>query len=123
MNGKGECTRFVPQSRAQHARKLWLQSATRVSGTLTVDAGAAQAITAQGSSLLPSGISAAAGDFPRGAVVAIADAQGRVLARGIARYSSSELNQIKGRRSEEIEAVLGYSHGAAAVHRDDLVRL
>ena len=46
---------------------------------------------------------------------------GATLARGIARYSSDELNQIKGCRSSEIAERLGYAYGPVAVHRNDLI--
>ena len=65
----------------------------------------------------------ATGEFLRGDVVNISDADGRVVAHGISRYTSAELNAICGHRSEEIEDILGYEHGQVAVHRDDLVVL
>jgi glutamate 5-kinase len=36
-------------------------------------------------------------------------------------YSSTELNQIRGRKSSEIPTILGYVGAETVVHRDNLV--
>ena len=77
-----------------------------------------------GASLLPGGITSVSGDFTRGDMVEIEtvhDGESRIVARGISQYAASEVRRIAGRRSLEIEAVLGYSYGETVVHRDDLV--
>ena len=61
------------------------------------------------------------GTFTRGEVVRIRSAQGKLLAKGIVGYSNSELAQLIGKHSKEIEATLGYQYGSAIIHRDDLV--
>ncbi len=43
------------------------------------------------------------------------------IARGIANYASTDVELILGRRSSEIESIVGYSFGDYVVHRDDLV--
>ena len=53
--------------------------------------------------------------------VAIVDAEGRRLGQGLARYTAAEARAIRGLRSGEIEAALGYPGRAALVHRDDMV--
>ncbi len=121
VEGKGEGTFFEAAGHALWAKKSWLSAATRPQGSITVDDGAAQALLDKGSSLLPSGIALVDGQFLRGAVVGIHKLDGTIIAQGIARYGSDDLKLIKGHRSDEIEKTLGYSHGAAAVHRDDLV--
>ena len=60
------------------------------------------------------------GEFERGETLAIKDASGRTLARGITNYSSAELALIKGRKSEDIEAVLGYRYEDEALHIDNI---
>lgn len=120
--GGGEGTRFVPPTAGAQARKLWLAALSPV-GTLQVDAGAAAALREHGSSLLPSGILLVYGSFARGSAVRIVDPAGHALAQGLTRYSAEDLRRIQGRRSDEIVPRLGYSRGAAAIHRDDLVLL
>ena len=87
---------------------------------MTVDAGAARALAA-GKSLLPAGVTAAEGDFGRGDLVAVRDAGGQEIARGLCAYGGDDARAILGRRSDEIESLLGYRGRQEIVHRDDLV--
>jgi glutamate 5-kinase len=48
---------------------------------------------------------------------------GKEFARGLVNYSTSELEKIRGLRSEKIEQVLGYKYSDEVIHRDDLVVL
>ena len=81
----------------------------------------ADVISKSGKSLLPAGVAGIAGHFARGDAVVIIDADGVEIGRGLSAYDSEEAQRIAGRRSDEIEAILGYSGRAAMVHRDDLV--
>ena len=114
-------TLFVP-TRRDGARKAWLGGRLRMKGTLTVDAGCARAL-AQGRSLLASGVTGVEGDFARGDAVLVRDQEGRQVAQGLAEYASAEVAAIKGRRSEEHQALLGYAPRSAVIHRDQLVLL
>jgi glutamate 5-kinase len=53
--------------------------------------------------------------------VQLCDSNGVEVARGLVNYSSNELQQIRGRQSEEIPAILGYSGAETVIHRDNLV--
>ena len=86
-----------------------------------VDAGAVAALVLDGRSLLPAGITLVEGTFERGDAVTILGPGGEEIARGIARYDSTELATIEGRRSDQIEELLGYDYGPVAVHRNDLI--
>jgi glutamate 5-kinase len=121
LDGEGTGTLFLPRRR-DAARKAWLGGRQRMRGTLTVDAGCAAAL-ARGGSLLATGITAVEGDFTRGDPVAVRDAAGRAIAQGLVEYTSAEVARILGRRSDEIEALLGYAPRAAVIHRDQLVLL
>lgn len=112
------CTWFAPQGDPQAARKRWI-AAMKPKGRLVVDEGAAAAL-ARGSSLLPAGVVSVTGDFGRGEPVAIDGPGGAVRGQGLVRYTADEARAIRGRRSGEIEAVLGYPGRAALVHRDDM---
>ena len=115
-------TRFEPVVSAVEARKRYILSARRAPGLLSVDSGAAQALR-RGSSLLAVGVSAVSGTFKRSDVIRVADAEGHELARGISNYDSRDLARILRKRSDEIEAVLGYHYGDEVIHRNDLVLL
>ena len=111
-------TWFLPEEDPRTARKRWIM-AMKPRGTLSVDAGAAAALT-RGKSLLPAGVTAVAGAFGRGDPVAILGPQGR-LGCGLVRYTAAEARAIMGRRSDDIAAILGYPGRAALIHRDDMV--
>jgi glutamate 5-kinase len=87
-----------------------------------VDDGAARALRA-GSSLLPVGVARVEGDFDRGDTVTVLDAAAHELARGLVNYGSADLTRLCRRRSDEIEAILGYHYGDEVIHRNDLVLL
>jgi glutamate 5-kinase len=105
------------------ARKQWLADHLNISGRLALDAGAVKALSSGGSSLLPIGVTAVAGEFERGAVVACDDLKGREVARGLVNYSAAETRQIMRKPSSEIEAILGYVDAPELIHRDNLVLL
>jgi glutamate 5-kinase len=84
-----------------------------------VDAGAADALR-NGKSLLPAGVVSVTGQFGRGDTVSVMY-QGAEMARGLVAYQSSEAQMIAGRRSSEIETLLGYVGREEIIHRDDLV--
>ena len=120
IEGKGEGTFFRPKKSAQEQRKVWLATATMPQGKLYLDAGAAAAIKERGSSLLPSGITTVVGEFPRGSVVGLYGPDDKRIGKGIVRYNNTECGLIMGKRSSDIESILGFSHGVV-VHRNDLV--
>ena len=121
VHGQGNATFFMPSKTPVLARKSWISSATRALGSVTIDDGAVNALVSKGSSLLPKGIVNVHDEFLRGATVLVKDQKGNVIARGITRYSSDELNLIKKKSSSSIENILGFTHGDEAIHRDDLV--
>ena len=116
------CTWFLPREDGRSARKRWIGGSLAPLGSLTVDAGAARALSA-GRSLLPAGVRAVAGDFTRGDAVRVVSPEGMELARGLSAYSAEDARRIMGHRSEEIEAILGWRGRDELIHRDDLVLL
>jgi glutamate 5-kinase len=120
LAGGGRCTLFRAPGTPAAARKQWLAGVLEVRGELRLDDGASQALR-NGKSLLPVGVVEVLGNFRRGDVVTLVDAQGRELGRGLAEYSFDEAKQLAGRQSENIESVIGYRGRAVMVHRDELV--
>ncbi len=102
-------------------RKRWIFAGSTPGGKIMVDAGAVRALCQRKSSLLPSGITTVEGIFRRGDPVSICDSKGKEFARGISRYSSDDLQRIKGCQSGEIAERLGYVYGRVVIHRNDLV--
>lgn len=111
---------FAPSATPVTARKTWIAGQLQPAGELHIDDGAVTALGA-GKSLLPAGVRKVIGLFSRGDTVAIIAPSGREIARGLAGYDAEEARQIVGRKSAEIEAILGYAGRAAMIHRDDMV--
>lgn len=120
IESSAPCTWFVPGAEPRTARKRWIAGSLKPVGSVVIDAGAARAL-ADGRSLLPAGVTAVEGSFRRGDPIAVKDADGRVLARGLSAYDSDDADRIRGHKSREIEAILGYRGRDEMIHRDDLV--
>ena len=119
MNG-ARATWILSTLTPDTARQIWLKGHLTPEGSISIDAGAATAL-ASGASLLPVGVVTTSGDFARGAAVAIKDPTGTTIAKGISAYSSTDIAQIAGLHSDQIEQELGYRGRPAVVHRNDLV--
>ncbi|MCL6635891.1 MAG: glutamate 5-kinase [Peptococcaceae bacterium] len=120
--GENVGTVFWPCSRLEN-KKRWIAYGSAVQGALHVDAGAAEAISRHGKSLLPSGITAVRGEFELGNTVSIIDPDGKELARGIVNYSSQDVRLIMGHKTGDIERILGYKDYDEVVHRNNLALL
>jgi len=112
-------TWFMPSMTPANARKRWIAGSLQPNGQLVLDDGALSALKA-GKSLLPIGVTAVKGAFQKGDAVVIEDKTGRELARGLSAYSSDDARKIIGKRSAEIEDILGYRGRDELVHRDDM---
>jgi glutamate 5-kinase len=117
-----QCTWFVPGGTPITARKQWIAGTLRPAGAIAIDQGAMRALL-DGKSLLPAGVIRALGRFDRGDTVSILAPDGTEIARGIIAYSDGDVARIMGRKSSEIEGLLGFRGRDELVHRDDLVIL
>jgi len=115
-------TRFHASITPLAARKRWIAGGLKPQGALIVDAGAVNALS-EGKSLLPAGVRQIDGRFERGDAVIVRDQQGHDIARGLVAYSASDAERIAGKRTGEIEAILGYRGRDELIHRDDLALL
>jgi glutamate 5-kinase len=114
-------TWFTPRT-GGNARKGWIGGRLSVKGSIVIDAGAAKALRG-GASLLPAGATGVSGDFKRGDVIDIMAADGETLARGLSEYGAADAARICGKRSAELEGILGAVPRSVLVHRDQLVLL
>lgn len=114
------CSWFYPSASPATVRKQWIAGTLQPAGEVQVDDGATQAL-ARGKSLLPAGVVGVTGQFQRGDALIVRDAQGREIARGLSAYNSDDAARLSGRRSSEIEALLGFPGRDELIHRDDLV--
>lgn len=123
VSGEAVGTLFAAGPAAVKGRKLWLAYAGQPRGSVTIDDGARDALCLGGKSLLPAGVIDVTGSFVVGDAIALEDASGRVVARGLAGMSADDLRKTKGLKSAEIVDVLPGWNGAEVVHRDRLVVL
>jgi glutamate 5-kinase len=118
--GGNKHTRFVAAENPQSARKHWIAGSVHPAGSITIDDGAAKAL-ASGKSLLPAGVTAAHGAFMRGDTVLIKNKNGDVLGKGLVAYDVADATRILGKKSADIEAILGFKRRDVLIHRDDMV--
>lgn len=121
--GEAIGSQLVARQAPLAARRQWLADHLQLRGGLVLDDGAVRALVEDGKSLLPVGVKGVTGEFERGEVVAVVDAAGREVARGLVNYSASEARRIAGKPSSAIEAELGYEDEPELIHRDNLVVL
>lgn len=121
--GEAIGSQLVARQAPLAARRQWLADHLQLHGGVVLDDGAVRALRDEGKSLLPVGVKNIVGEFERGEVVAVIDASGREIARGLANYSAGEARRIAGKPSSAIESELGYIDEPELIHRDNLVLL
>ncbi|MCE5313957.1 MAG: glutamate 5-kinase [Armatimonadota bacterium] len=121
MAGKQIGTRFLSKAVRLNHKKRWIAFGSRVRGGIIVNDGARKMLVECGKSLLSAGILGCKGRFEVGDLVAVLDESSNRIARGLTNYNSDELALIKGKRSSEIEAILGHKDFDEVIHRDNLV--
>ena len=121
VRGDAIGTLLVAPTQKKQARKQWIADHLQLRGAITVDDGAVAKVRDNGKSLLPIGMTAVDGDFARGDVIAIRDAGGVEIARGLANYAAAEARLLCRKASADIERLLGYVAEPEMVHRTNLV--
>ena len=120
IEGKDVGTLFITSGAQKDMRHKWIAFSATRSGSVTVDDGAYQALLAK-KSLLPGGIVKIQGNFEAGQVVELETLEGKVFGRGVVHYSSRDLGRIAGKKSGEIQTILGKKASDEVIHRNDLV--
>ena len=123
LDGPPLGTLFWPRGTRLDHRKRWIAHTLKEAGALTVDDGGAEALRSRGRSLLSVGVTGCDGDFEVGDPVVVRDRSGRAIAKGLVNYSAQDLRRIMGRRTEEIDGILGCRPSDEIVHRDNMVIL
>jgi glutamate 5-kinase len=123
VRGENVGTLFVPAHGGYAARRRWIAVGSAAAGYVTVDDGAADALLHRGKSLLPSGAVGIEGNFNVGDVIGVKNDAGVEVARGISNYGSDDTLKIMGKRTSEIEKILGYRHYEELIHRNNMAIL
>jgi glutamate 5-kinase len=123
FEGRDIGTVFLPKAERNRSRQHWIAYTACSAGGVVVDDGGREALVNKGKSLLPGGIVRVDGTFKAGDCVNCADGKGNIFARGLTKYSSDDVEKIKGLKTAQIVAVLGHKDYDEVIHRDDLVLL
>jgi glutamate 5-kinase len=121
LNGNEVGTLFTPDDNRLNARQQWLSGQLQLGGKLTIDDGAAQALTMNNSSLLSVGCIDVSGHFDRGTLVSVCNQAGIEIARGLINYNDREISRLLHQPSHMIEDILGYVAEEELIHRDNMV--
>ena len=122
LNGEHVGTLFPSHVSRMEARRRWMMTGfIENKGRLIIDEGAVKAVSKNGMSLLPVGVTGVAGHFERGDIIGIVDVNGHTFGFGVSSYSSEEIRKIKGEGSHKIMSLLGHSYGSEVVHRNNMV--
>jgi glutamate 5-kinase len=122
VDGEQVGTRFIPAATALESRKRFILAGGQASGGVYIDLGAYEAIR-KGGSLLPVGIVQVEDEFQRGDTIGVFEPSGKEIARGLSNYDSSDLEVLRGKKSDQIEDLLGYAYGEEVIHRNNMVLL
>ena len=114
-------TLFLPAKNKLNVRKKWIGFVSDSKGTIVVDDGAKSALLRRQTSLLPSGVIEVRGDFITDDTISVLDTAGVEIARGVAGFTSSDLNKIKGKKTSEIQKILNRKSSGEVIHRNNLV--
>ncbi len=123
FSGEKVGTFFPPAAVRRSRRKCWIGFCRVRKGAVTVDKGARRALLEGGKSLLAGGVIGVEGSFKSGEMVEVKDREGDEIGRGLVNYSSADLDMIKGKRSDQFQAILGSACYDEVIHRDNLLVL
>ena len=123
FSGDFKGTLFLPGGTRLNVRKKWIGFVSHAKGSIAIDDGARTALLTKHKSLLPSGILEISGEFKANDTITVRDAEGHEIARGVTNYSSADLAKIRGRKSSEIEKILGRPSRDEVIHKDNLVTI
>ncbi|TXC90531.1 glutamate 5-kinase [Metabacillus litoralis] len=98
--------------------RQWIAFHSEVSGTIHVDQGAEDALLYKGKSLLPAGVIDFNGNFAQCDVVEVRGPNG-LLGKGEVLFSSEELQELMGKRSDELKEVVS---SIVVIHRNKWVK-
>jgi len=122
LEGESSGTHIYALVDKLESRKRFMLAGAVPRAGIRIDQGAASALIA-GGSLLPVGVNDVYGKFERGDIVRVKNPSAKDCAMGLVNYSSEDLKKIKGRRSSEIEKLLGYAYGDEVIHHNNMTLL
>ncbi|MCK4812433.1 MAG: glutamate 5-kinase, partial [Candidatus Marinimicrobia bacterium] len=123
LEGEDIGTYIKPDTKFQKKRKRWIFFNHKIKGKIIVDQGAETALISQTKSLLPGGVLKIEGDFQEGTIVGIFNADQEMIGKGITYYSNSDIEKIKGQRTNNINKAVVNRFYNEIIHRDNMIIL
>lgn len=120
MDGERIGTLFTHSEKPLSSKKKWL-SARTTRGEIVIDDGAVAAVRDKNKSLLATGVKDVKGNFDMGEIVAVVSESGDLIAKGVVKYNTHELNSIKGKKSQEIKKLFGIKYFEEVIHKNDIL--
>ncbi|AWB44951.1 glutamate 5-kinase [Paenibacillus sp. CAA11] len=121
--GSGRGTYFHTSLASLSRKKQWLGFLSTPLGSISVDAGAEEALLHGGRSLLPVGVQQVKGSFHAGDVIEVMGPEQETIGRGIVNYDADQLEDIKGLSSGDVLNQLHDVHRLEVIHRDEWISL
>ncbi len=121
LEGEDIGTYIKADQQFRSKRKRWIFVNHKVKGRIFVDAGAAKALISGNKSLLPGGVTRTEGTFTEGSIVGVYDLEGKMIAKGISYYSSTDIEKIKGKRTGNIDKKELKKFYDEIIHRDNMI--
>jgi len=123
LQGEDFGTFIKPGKTYAKKRKKWIFFNQKIKGKIYVDDGAEEALVHHMKSLLPGGIVRTERNFLEGSIVGIFNQRDVMIGKGITYYSSSDIERIKGLRTDEVEEKIGEQFYTEIIHRDNMIIL
>lgn len=123
FSGSAPGTVFLPKKLPIASRKRWLAFFQTPAGDIVVDDGAAAALSERGGSLLAKGVVSLSGKFKVGETVTVSNGNFVKIARGITTFDAQEIEQLRGKSTDEVKQLYPDRKRAEVIHRDALVLL
>lgn len=114
-------TLFTAKDKFISSKEHWMIFKANAHGEIVVDKGLESALLNKKVSILPKGIVKVNDTFLNGAVINVKTIDGKVIAKGIANYSSLEIDMVKGLETNVIKDVLKNYNKKEIIHANNLV--
>ena len=116
----GKHTIFKANLTPLSAKKKWILRERNKLKFIIIDKNAEKALVSQ-KNLLASGIKSSSNSYDRGEIIDILSINKKLLGCGIIAYDAKEIKIIKGKKSKDIEKLLGYKGRDEAINKNDMI--
>jgi glutamate 5-kinase len=120
LDGSRRCTKCLPHPEPVSLWEAWLADRLQMAGTLVLTDAAASRFK-EDDPVMRADVEAVTGDFTRGAVLHVYNANGEEIARGLSDFTSEECRIMIQNKELPAELLLGYKSDAEFIRSENLV--